>query len=84
MIRRSCSVFSIRAGDSPHLQPTGTYMASRPHRARNNVGSMRDDVRADFRELLASQRARITPEQASLPAYGGYRRVFGLTLIPSL
>jgi hypothetical protein len=30
------------------------------------------------REFLASRRARITPDQAGLPAYGGNRRVKGL------
>lgn len=32
----------------------------------------------DVREFLTSRRARITPEQAGLPAYGGNRRVSGL------
>jgi transcriptional regulator with XRE-family HTH domain len=36
------------------------------------------DVRAEVREFLSSRRARITPEQAGLPAYGGNRRVTGL------
>jgi transcriptional regulator with XRE-family HTH domain len=36
------------------------------------------DNRDDVREFLASRRARITPEQAGLPAYGGTRRVPGL------
>ena len=36
------------------------------------------DNRAQIREFLASRRARITPEQAGLPAYGGHRRVTGL------
>ncbi|MFC5132259.1 helix-turn-helix transcriptional regulator [Paeniglutamicibacter kerguelensis] len=39
---------------------------------------MGDDVRADIREFLGSRRARVTPEQAGLPAYGGNRRVPGL------
>src|SRR5216683_3359064 len=34
--------------------------------------------RAQVREFLASRRARITPDQAGLPAYGGNRRVKGL------
>jgi len=34
--------------------------------------------RAEVREFLSSRRARITPEQAGLPAYGGNRRVKGL------
>jgi hypothetical protein len=36
------------------------------------------DNRAQIREFLASRRARITPGQAGLPAYGGTRRVAGL------
>ncbi|WP_308467348.1 helix-turn-helix transcriptional regulator [Rathayibacter soli] len=36
------------------------------------------DIRADIREFLSSRRARITPQQAGLPAFGGNRRVAGL------
>jgi len=36
------------------------------------------DNRNDVRDFLTSRRARITPEQAGLPAYGGNRRVPGL------
>ena len=36
------------------------------------------DNRAQIREFLVSRRARITPAQAGLPAYGGNRRVAGL------
>jgi transcriptional regulator with XRE-family HTH domain len=36
------------------------------------------DVRSEIREFLSSRRARITPQQAGLPAYGGNRRVKGL------
>jgi transcriptional regulator with XRE-family HTH domain len=36
------------------------------------------DPRNEVREFLSSRRARITPEQAGLPAYGGNRRVKGL------
>ncbi len=36
------------------------------------------DLRAEIREFLVSRRARITPERAGLPAYGGNRRVKGL------
>lgn len=35
-------------------------------------------TQSDIREFLASRRAKITPEQAGLPAYGGNRRVAGL------
>jgi transcriptional regulator with XRE-family HTH domain len=36
--------------------------------------SPRDSVRAEIREFLSTRRARITPEQAGLPSYGGGRR----------
>jgi transcriptional regulator with XRE-family HTH domain len=36
------------------------------------------DTRAEIREFLSSRRARVTPEQAGLSAYGGNRRVAGL------
>jgi hypothetical protein len=36
------------------------------------------EIRNEIREFLASRRARITPQQAGLPAYGGHRRVPGL------
>lgn len=36
------------------------------------------DTRAEIREFLATRRARLTPQQAGLPAYGGHRRVPGL------
>jgi transcriptional regulator with XRE-family HTH domain len=36
------------------------------------------DDRSEIREFLASRRARITPAQAGLPAYGTNRRVLGL------
>jgi transcriptional regulator with XRE-family HTH domain len=40
---------------------------------------IRGDVREQTREFLTTRRARITPEQAGLPAYGGdRRRVSGL------
>jgi hypothetical protein len=36
------------------------------------------DTRKEIRDFLSSRRAKITPEQAGLPAYGGHRRVAGL------
>jgi transcriptional regulator with XRE-family HTH domain len=36
------------------------------------------DQRSEIREFLASRRARISPERAGLPTYGGHRRVPGL------
>jgi transcriptional regulator with XRE-family HTH domain len=36
------------------------------------------DLSAEIRDFLSTRRARITPQQAGLPAYGGNRRVKGL------
>jgi transcriptional regulator with XRE-family HTH domain len=36
------------------------------------------DRRAEIKEFLSSRRARVAPEQAGLPVYGGNRRVKGL------
>jgi len=36
------------------------------------------DNRSEIREFLVSRRARLTPQQAGLPAYGSHRRVAGL------
>ena len=36
------------------------------------------DLRAQVREFLSSRRARLTPQEAGLPVYGGNRRVKGL------
>jgi transcriptional regulator with XRE-family HTH domain len=40
----------------------------------NDHQDVRGDVRAQIREFLSTRRARITPEQAGLPVYGGDRR----------
>jgi len=36
------------------------------------------DTRSEIRDFLTTRRAKITPEEAGLPAYGGNRRVAGL------
>ena len=36
------------------------------------------DTASDLREFLTTRRARLTPERAGLPDYGGRRRVPGL------
>jgi transcriptional regulator with XRE-family HTH domain len=54
----------------------GSDRVSHPFAGGRNVGGM--DNRSEVREFLVSRRARITPDQAGLPAYGGTRRVPGL------
>jgi transcriptional regulator with XRE-family HTH domain len=41
---------------------------------RDTGGDVRGGVRTDIREFLSTRRARISPEQAGLPIYGGARR----------
>ena len=41
---------------------------------RNDHRDIRGDTRGEIQEFLTTRRARITPEQAGLPAYGGERR----------
>ena len=41
---------------------------------RNDDRDTSGDVRTDIREFLTTRRARISPEQAGLPIYGGARR----------
>jgi transcriptional regulator with XRE-family HTH domain len=36
------------------------------------------DNRSEIRDFLATRRAKLTPQQAGLAAYGGNRRVLGL------
>jgi transcriptional regulator with XRE-family HTH domain len=46
---------------------------------RDDNRDIRGDVRGQIREFLSTRRARISPEQAGLPVYGGARRrVLGL------
>lgn len=46
---------------------------------RDSPRDIRGDVRTEIREFLSTRRARVTPEQAGLPVYGGdRRRVSGL------
>jgi transcriptional regulator with XRE-family HTH domain len=49
-----------------------------PHASRSVPTLGLVDNRTELREFLASRRARITPQQAGLPTYGGHRRVPGL------
>lgn len=46
------------------------------HVYRGDMGTI--DPRQEVRDFLSTRRARVTPEQAGLPAYGGNRRVKGL------
>jgi hypothetical protein len=57
------------------VSPTVTPPRRRRHRRLS--GSRRavvTDLRSEIRDFLRTRRARITPAQAGLPAYGGNRR----------
>src|SRR5688572_11606298 len=57
----------------------GTDRAPLPGCGRPNLDVVDiNAVRDEVRDFLASRRARITPQQAGLPVYGGNRRVKGL------
>ena len=55
---------------------TGTGSTSHQPGFRPYGGAV--DNRGEVRDFLTTRRARITPEQAGLPDYGGKRRVPGL------
>jgi transcriptional regulator with XRE-family HTH domain len=55
----------------------GTPSPAASHRKLVNMPS-RNDVRAEIRQFLTTRRAKVTPEGAGLPTYGGKRRVPGL------
>lgn len=61
----------MAVGDDP-----GTASTSLIGGEPRTVGGM--DNRSDVREFLTTRRARLTPDQAGLPAFGGNRRVPGL------
>ena len=65
---------SAAVWESPLLGGTGRN----PLGDRDRSSLVLVDTRTQLREFLASRRARVTPEQAGLPAYGGHRRVPGL------
>jgi transcriptional regulator with XRE-family HTH domain len=58
--------------------PVITWIARASHRGEHGRSLVVVDNRNEIRQFLTSRRARISPEQAGLPTYGGNRRVAGL------
>jgi Helix-turn-helix domain len=58
--------------------PVSTWIARASHRGEGGRRLVVVDNRNEIRQFLTSRRAKITPEQAGLPTYGGNRRVAGL------
>src|SRR4051812_32145828 len=54
----------------------GTGRTSHPWQSGSRLDVV--DTKDEIREFLTSRRARITPQQAGLPVFGGTRRVPGL------
>ena len=75
---RACGATARRR--SPGVSPVlGTTRASHfPAQRAYGVDMTSIDLRAQIREFLRTRRARITPAEAGLTAYGGNRRVSGL------
>jgi transcriptional regulator with XRE-family HTH domain len=67
---------SRRDGRMGGLVETSNGRPSRMDAASRSFTVM--NTSSEIREFLASRRARLNPEQAGLPAYGGNRRVKGL------
>lgn len=65
----------MTSANSPGYWP---YLPSRAVRAYGEGMDATPGLRTEIREFLRSRRARIAPEMAGLPAYGGNRRVEGL------
>jgi transcriptional regulator with XRE-family HTH domain len=64
-----------------HVHPTVTADPGNDRPSHGGCGAdsvVVVDNRNEVRDFLVSRRARISPEQAGLPAYGGNRRVPGL------
>jgi transcriptional regulator with XRE-family HTH domain len=59
-------------------EPAGRGTGRDPLSAAGGPSLVVVDTRNDLREFLASRRAKVTPQQAGLPTYGGHRRVPGL------
>src|SRR5919112_258720 len=87
MIARTATGLLVRgtlpgndAGAGPGSARRSGYRQCLPplRRAAYRGAVSRTDLSAEIRDFLSTRRARITPEQAGLPAYGGNRRVKGL------
>jgi hypothetical protein len=73
-ITTRCADRSARAAADP--VDTGNARTSQPAPTARRVEVV--DSRTEIRDFLTSRRAKITPERAGLPFYGGNRRVTGL------
>jgi hypothetical protein len=64
-----------RPAQPPARRVDGMAGGSSDSDARDGIpGDARSGVRAEIQTFLTTRRARISPEQPSLPAYGGERR----------
>src|SRR5690242_10480800 len=77
VLRQPPPVRRNRPASQPQSWRDSQYL---PQTAARTYGSgmATADLRHDIREFLSSRRARVTPQDAGLPAYGSNRRVTGL------
>ena len=69
---------STTLGDCPWQDLLSHVLTGPVSAAEDGSSVVVVDHRKDVRDFLVSRRARVSPEQAGLPSYGGRRRVPGL------
>src|SRR3954447_1754652 len=78
LFRGTLPVHGVRPGRGSHGR-SGYWQCLLDGRLAAYRGAVsKPDLSAEIRDFLSTRRARITPQQAGLPAYGGNRRVKGL------
>jgi hypothetical protein len=78
LFRGTLPVHGVRPGRGSHGRSGYWQCLPAPLTAAYRGVVSKPDLNAEIRDFLSTRRARITPEQAGLPAYGGNRRVKGL------
>src|SRR4051794_36167052 len=78
LFRGTLPVHGVRPGLGSHGRSGYWQCLPAPPTAAYRGAVSKPDLSAEIRDFLSTRRARITPEQAGLPAYGGNRRVKGL------
>src|SRR3954466_15205419 len=78
LFRGTLPVHGVRPGRGSSGRSGYWQCLPAPPTAAYRGAVSKPDLSAEIRDFLSTRRARITPQQAGLPAYGGNRRVKGL------
>src|SRR3954469_19999666 len=78
LLRGTFPVHGVPPGRGSHGRSGYWQCLPDPRTAAYRGLVSKPDLSAEIRDFLSTRRARVTPEQAGLPAYGGNRRVKGL------